>query len=356
MPGIFTHKKIFDDSILRLEKNKKVNFLQNSLLTLFSNQEFYLAAILGSLGPDLFEFMPGNKNDKFVANNISFLLHNGGVDKLLDEMVKIFISYKDKNTFWASMQRAYLYGFISHIIADSIIYPYIFYWSGFPDNFTKKEINFYRQQNLLLSYNIDNYYIKQNKDLFNPSIFFKVFAGEPLKNNSPIKSLLLNSMQKVYPDLTKKIIWKNDRESGDLINSFGMIDLLPKFFDFFMNLKLTKNPRVKKVLKKIENRNYFFSDLLVRYPNRKKINDHVLNFHQERWQYPIGKSGFLYDSIDKLVEKSIIKTIEYWEILEKKLYLSDNKKIIFPENLYTGVKDFNYFNMKEKNPVRLKSS
>ena len=151
MPGIVTHNRILKESILSLSKKEKKSYLLKSIETLFNSPQHMTAGLFGSIGPDIFDFIPRINKRKYYGNDISFYIHNGGADKLIHTMIKTIYDYHDKNTEWAATQRAYLYGFISHIVSDSLFHPFIFYYSGFPDTYTRKEINFFREQNLFSS-------------------------------------------------------------------------------------------------------------------------------------------------------------------------------------------------------------
>ena len=158
MPGIVTHSRVFNDSLQLLDRKEKRTFLLNSIKALFSDPVHRTAALFGSIGPNIFDYLPFRSRNGTYGNDISFFLHNGGSGPLIQRMTEKIFYYADKNNEWAAAQRAYLYGFISHIITDACFHPFIFYFSGFPSSYTIKEIRFFRLQNLLFQYNLDHYF------------------------------------------------------------------------------------------------------------------------------------------------------------------------------------------------------
>ncbi len=358
MPGIITHRKILDESINFLSLRKKKSFLLKSLKTLFNSDEFYRAALFGAMGPDIFDFIPKRDKKNIYGNKISFFMHNGGVHKVLASMINKIYSYDDKNIEWAGIQRAYLYGLISHAMGDSIFYPFIFYWSGFPDSYNKNEIMLYREQNLLFLYNIDNYFLYSGeKSDFNiESMFFLNNSKGRKKLHSAVKIFLLESIAKEYPEIYKEIVWKEDKnDKNNYLMTGGYLDILPSLIKAAFRLKRNNNRRIAGILKFLKKRIPAYSDFLIRYPDPREINDHVLNLHRERWQYPAGKPGIHYESVENLLKISCEKTVEIWEKIEASMWGKNDRSVIesLRINLFTGEKKAQYHDMKIKNPVRL---
>jgi len=108
-------------------------------------------------------------------------------------------------------------------------------------------------------------------------------------------------------------------------------------------------------LSDIRRRKIFFSDFIVRYPAKQKLNKHVLNLHRERWEYPAKKTGFNYESVDTLLQQSCERIVSAWEKIETCLYGKIDPGALeeFKINAYTGKENAGYYNMKIKNPVRL---
>jgi len=357
MPGIITHNKVFAESIKLLSKRKHPTYLLRSIASLFNSVPHYRSGLFGAIGPDIFDYIPPGKSD--AGNRLSFMIHDGGAFDLIKGMRDTIFSYRDKNNEWASTQRAYLYGFISHIIADSFFHPFVFYWSGFPDSNIKEEKNFFREQNLLFQYNLDNYYFfyEKNSDQFNFSLNEMLpLKGKGLKKkiDPAIKSLILQQIFELYPSESKKIIHRGKSESPFV--KFGYFDMIPFSIKAVYRLKRTENRKIITVMEKIKGKNLFFSDLLIRYPEKRKYNDHVLNFHKESWHYPAEKPGFYYDSVDDIMQKTCEKIVDMWEIIESSLY--SNKKTDMIEDLninsYTGEKGKGYYDMKLKSPVKMR--
>ena len=133
MPGLITHFKVLTESVKHLSNRKKKTFLLKSIKSLLSTEEHWKAALFGSMGPNIFDYSLKRNKRSHYGNDISFFLHDGGSTNIITWMLNRISEYEDFNNEWASVQRAYIYGYISHIISDSYLNPYIFYWSGFPD-------------------------------------------------------------------------------------------------------------------------------------------------------------------------------------------------------------------------------
>ena len=361
MPGIITHFKILTDSIEYLSKRQKKSYLLRSIESLFKTEDHLKAALFGSIGPNIFDYRLKRNEKNHYGNNISFFLHDGGSSDLLSSMIKKLSKFDDFNNEWASVQRAYLYGYLTHIISDSIFHPFMFYWSGFPDENETKHKNYYREQNLLFAYNLDNHFLYTSENTDN--LTFDIHRFIPLKKenlfyriNPAVKSFILESLNSVYPEIYDKLIWKKGNNVDTKFHeNYGTIDLLPYLIHFTYWIKRKKDKRFVNFLKKINSTNLFRSDFSIQYPPPKKINRHVLNFHKERWQYPASKAGFHYESIDNLLKLTCEKNVEIWEKIESMLY--SNKKVnisdIININAYTGTKEAGYHNMKIKNPIKL---
>ena len=88
MPGIVTHNRILKESILNLSKREKKSYLLKSIETLFNTPRHLTAGLFGSLGPNIFDYIPARNKHNYYGNDISFFIHNGGADKLLHAMIK----------------------------------------------------------------------------------------------------------------------------------------------------------------------------------------------------------------------------------------------------------------------------
>lgn len=360
MPGIYTHNKIFRETIISLSKRKKKNYLLRSVESVFSDTTRYKSGLFGSIGPNIFDYIPVRNKTNPYCHQLSFALHNGLSEKFLRNMITGIYSSGDKNTEWKAIQKAYLYGFISHAVSDAVIHPFIYYWSGFPNNFTKPEIEHYREQNLLISYNIDNYNIHtSSKSDYKLSIDDMI----PLESNSrlrkiikPVRSLILNSVEETMPELSEKLKLISKTKSRLREQKITRLDFIPYLIPLAYKLKHTGSERIKKIIFSLRDRNKFYSDFIVRYPDPKKFNSHILNQHRERWQYPAGQIGARYESVENLMAIAAEKTADIWIALEAGMYDRIDEKNLsdLGLNLYTGEKDADYFKMQYKNPVKLK--
>jgi hypothetical protein len=362
MPGIILHNRILNEAIQYLSKKKKVYSITRSIESLMKSIDFRRAAFFGAIGPNIFDYIPFKKRSLF-GSEISFLIHDGGSTKLISAMLNRLFSLRDHNNEWASTQRAYLYGFISHIIADSLFHPFMFYWSGFPEIYKRDQINHYREQNLLFSYNMDLYFLHyyENEeytyslDNMLPVKKKRVF----LRTNKAIKDFLIGSLMDALPKSAKKIIFKQGKK-GDYqySNSFGHIDLFPYCVQFAYLIKKNKNRYFIKFIEMLKRKKIFFSDFIIRYPEPRKINKHILNLHRERWFYPGGAAGLHYESVEDLMKISREQIVDIWEKIELKT-TSEDKSIndimeSFQVNALTGEEKKGYREMKLMNPIRIR--
>ncbi len=318
------------------------------------------AAHFGSLGPNIFDYIPARRRRGAYGNPVSFFLHDGGTPDLLKGMLALIYGRKDRNTEWASLQRAYLYGYISHMVSDAVFHPFIMYWSGFPSEGDVGGYARFREQNLLFTYNLDNYYQYYCDNRigmdFDIAEFFPLERGPRFSTLcASVKTLILESLREVYPDIYQRIIFypRHGREKN-VLDTFGILDVVPRVITFSYWLKRTYSRRMTDLITALKRLNLPYNDYLVRYPAPRKLNRHVLNFHQDRWQYPAGKPGFIYHSVDHLLQEACERTVDCWEMLEEGMYSDAIPRIhdILCVNGYTGENRF-YREMIYSNPVRL---
>jgi hypothetical protein len=361
MPGIVTHSRVLKESIQYLSRKDKRSYLLKSIETLFNTPENLRAGLFGAIGPDIFDHIPQRNKHNYCGSEISFFIHNGGTDKLMSSMIRKIYSYQDKNTEWAAAQRAYLYGLISHVIADSVFHPFIFYYSGFPNTYTRKEIYFFREQNLLFQHHLDNYFQYHEENASNYQ--FTIDEMLPLsrkrlfrKLDMPIRSFMLDAIKNSYPDIYRRLMVLNLKKSGsDHPSHASYLDLLPLLIRLVYRLKRSKSRRVLNMIRYIRRNNLFFSDSIIPYPMNRKFNKNILNLHRERWEHPAGKSGLHYESVNNLMASACEKTVELWEKIESCLYAKENLKVLDDVNInaYTGDSKLTYHDMKIKRPIRL---
>jgi hypothetical protein len=361
MPGIVLHSRILKEAILFLSKKDKKNYLLRSIETLFNTSENFTAGLFGAIGPNIFDYIPKRNKNNYYGNEVSFFFHNGGADKLLQAMVTKLYAYRDKNNEWATIQRAYLYGLISHIITDSVFHPFIFYYSGFPNTYTKKEIYYYREQNLLFQYNLDNYFQyhaeKANNFSFNLDEMLPVKKkyGMP-KLDVSIKSFILDSIKQAYPEIYQKIIVMSLKQSDpEYPSTISYLDFLPYLIKMAYTLKRSRNRRLANFFNNLRRNNILYSDFIVSYPLNRRFNKNTLNLHRERWENPAGKPGLHYESVYNLLMISCERTVELWEKIESSLYGKPDIKVLDDLNInaYTGDQKLTYHDMKIKRPIRL---
>ncbi len=362
MPGIVTHSKVLKDSIALLSKRKKKSYLHRSIQALFNSDEYLTAGLFGSIGPNIFDYLPLKKFSAPFGSDISFYLHNGGSAAMSGSMIDRVFSYPDKNNEWAAFQRAYLYGFISHVVADSIFHPFVFFFSGFPDSDLRRERILYRERNLLFQYNIDNYFRFHDEERTPFSLEGMLPVDRrrirPRRINQPVKALIMESLLDCRPEFVKSLAVRLPfvRSGENDLGDYNILDAAPWCVRAAYRLKFTMSERVRSIVGEIRRRDRFFSDFFVLYPERKKLNRDALNFHGERWQYPAGRPGSLYDSVEALMRACCEKTVDAWERLEAGLYGDIGRAAAkdLDVNAYTGEARAGYGDMRHKNPLRLR--
>ena len=360
MPGIVTHKKIFKDSVKLLltgvGRNRSRSYLLRSISALFADPARMKAALFGLLGPNIFDYIP-TIGKKQYGHPFSFMFHDKGAPVFIRSMIELISAYEDKNNEWAAMQRAYLYGMLCHLAADEILHPYMFYRSGFPDS--NNEINFYREQNLLFQYNIDNYflYLADDKSEINFNINEMIPFSKNGKTLTPaIKDFILCVLYENFPDIYRKMIWFSKKEQRNYADTFGWLDIIPCAIIKSQNFKRNYNERLRKFVKEIHYRKLFYSDFIVQYQLPQRTDSHHINQHQEGWSNPAGSPLMRHDSVLHLCKAACEKTVALWEQVEKTLYAGGFGDVseINALNAYTGSADDGYADMKRKNPVKMR--
>ena len=269
MPGIITHRKVFQDSIRLLSTRKKKSYVLKSIETLLNSEEYMKAALFGVIGPDLFDYMPSFRQKKVYGHPVSFQLHDGGCSDFIPAMIRTQLGYSDNNNEWAAFQRAYIYGFISHYILDSFLNPFIFCWSGFPDNFTSSEIHYFRQQNLLFRYNIDNYYLyfDDKKDELRTLVndFLPMEKNKrKLVINKSLKTLILETLAEIYPDAVDKMFFRK-RDEAELHENSSWLDIIPRIMKLSDWMQHTDNPKAVSIIERLGRSRFFNSDFFFKF-------------------------------------------------------------------------------------------
>jgi len=361
MPGYYTHQRIFRDALKQLTDKKRMTPAAASAAALLRSEEYKRAALFGLVGPNIFDYIPRRNRKLIMGHELSFLLHNGKAFDQVHAMLDHLYEFSDKSSYWAAMQRAYFLGYASHLVADAVFHPFMFYWSGFPDSVSRKETTYYREQNLLFQYNMDNYFLYRDErkdDL--------VTAPEkilPLKHRKgrytlhpAIKDFILRSIYHSLPDYTSMVMRVKDPERIERFDSlYSWLDVLPRIWVKTSRLQRKLDGRAARFLKDVRMKKLFYSDFIIQYPQPRALNADALNFHRDRWNYPAGKPGFLYESAEDLLRRAVDETIAVWEAVEAANF--DPSKRNYPEilqaNCYTGVKDTAYQDMKLKSPIRI---
>ncbi len=351
MPGLITHQRIFFESVKSLKKQKHPNYATHLLDIQFTNPLFTSSAMAGLLVPNLFDYIPG-KRDIFFGNSIKHLLHSDEGVKIIHYMFSAIVKHSSHEPDeWLYYQKGFFYGYVSHWIVDALFHPFVFYWSGFP-TFKDNRISFYRNQNLLFEYTVDQYMAY----FFNSEPFdYNLEAMLPVKGSvqyKAIKDLIAGAIAHTNPSL--KI-----NTPLLLYTTLDTFDIAIKSVPFVYMIKKNRSPQFVKLLRFLEKR--FYSDFLVRYPDGRRINRHILNLHRERWFTPTGEPGLHYESVDDLFRIARDKTVFIWKQLEELFTQQDHisvqqlSTVLEYSNAYTGKKGFSIDKMTLQNPIRLRN-
>jgi len=361
MPGIYTHNYIFRKCVETILKNRNRSYINKSIETLFSTPEHFKAGLFGAIGPNIFDYMNLKPKGESYGNEISFALHDKNCGTYLRHMTDIVMNNKDSRNEWSSVQRGYLLGYVSHIISDSILHPYIFYSSGFPDNMERVEINYYRKLNLRFEYNIDNFFLYRDEwgaliKSLDEMLPVSIIKGKKVIWPS-IKYLILEALKRDNEPFFQKYFKgiKRDRLDGDT-GPVSNFDRIPLGISLCYKIKRTENPKWINIIDKLCENPLTYSDFFVRYPQPKRVDEDAMNIHQGRWQYPAFQRGFRYESVLHLIKFSIEQIVNFWEMIEPGVYgdkifdLNENMVL----NAYTGESGAFFEDMKIKDPVKLK--
>ncbi len=361
MPGIYTHNYIFRRCVENVLKNRNRSYINRSIETLYSTPEHFKAGLFGAIGPNIFDYMHPFGRGNSYGSEISYSLHDRSCMTYLQHMTDIVMKNRDSRNEWSAVQRGYLYGYISHIISDAVLHPYIFYSSGFPDRMQRDEIRYWRRRNLRFQYNIDNYFLYRDESgaaINSVTEMIPVYSRRGRKAVwAPVKYLILESLRrenealliKSFPDLKGRRI---DGDTGHVKNFDRIAAAIPLCY----RIKRTENIRWINLIDRLADNSLTYSDFFIRYPLPKRVDDDALNTHQGRWQYPAHQRGFRYESIFHLIKFSIEQIVSVWELMEPSIYEAkelDMNRIVGTSS-YTGEKDVFFEEMKIKDPVRLK--
>ncbi len=360
MPGVYTHNVIFRSALDLVSKSKTRTYLNRSIETLFSSPDHMKAGLFGAMGPNIFDYSEFISRGSVYGNDISFYLHDTGSPSFLAAMIETVSRCRDSRNEWASVQRAYLMGYVSHLISDAMVHPYVFYHSGFPSAYSRKEIEYYREANLFFQYNIDNYFIfkdENSKELdLNVEDMLPVYYERRREYLWPsIKVLLLSTLKKDNPDLFSEYFKNIGVIDGD-IGWIRGVDNIPQRIRLSVRMKRTEDQRKKRLIQKLKDSAPVYSDFLVPFPPSKRVDEDALNLHQGRWQYPADRRGFRYDSVLHIIKASVEAIAETWIELESMVFGKDKFDLseILQLNCYTGETGVSYRDMKIKDPVKLR--
>ncbi len=355
MPGIFTHNRVFLDALDLLTAGKKKTFASGPVAALFSTPANMTAGLFGSAGPDIFESLPSPSKFNCHGRDISFSIHNGDPGGFTANLSSIALSDGDMNTEWKSMQRAYLYGFLSHIIADSVIYPFVFFFSGFPDSFIAPEIKRYREQNILFQYNIDSYYLyrHEKKDSLRKDNY--PVEDKKIRLAAPVSALIKEALKKSFPENLAAMSFIPPQKKDGELPWLNAVDYAPFFLEKVEKIRQGMPGPIISIIEILYRKGFFSSGIFLQRPHPRRLNADLLNIHRGRWQSPT-ETGNRYESIDDLVKTAAEMTAEAWTAIEESLFTSRplDMGLLIPQNAFTASAEAGYHDMVHKEPVSMR--
>ncbi|RPI92442.1 MAG: hypothetical protein EHM32_09135 [Spirochaetales bacterium] len=362
MPGIITHSRLFQESLFSLKRAKDATPFGKSIEALYSVPERLRAGLFGSIGPDIFDYLPVARRD-FFGTPLTMQIHSPRLSQSLAALLSRTLLVGDFNNEWSATRRAYSYGFVAHLIADAVFHPFVYYWAGFPDNGSRLEIYRYREQLLLFQYNMDLFFqYHYNTRVFDFAIddslpMRRIRGGIPVLDYR-IKSLILEMLTDICPGELPRLIWnaRSPRNTDGTWKS-GPVDLIPYLIRRTYLAKRSRSRALRMLLDRLRVRRRFFPDYVTRYPEPRRMDRHALNLHRERWFHPLGTPGLHYESVEDLFKIARDRTVAAWVRMESALYAgaTDISPIIAELSVdsYTGEAGNGPSHMKIKKPLRL---
>ena len=360
MPGIITHNRVLLESMKFLRRKEKRHYISRSVSTLLGDPEFFKSAQFGSLGPNIFDYIPFIKKSPF-GSMLSFIVHDSAYLDLTLNMINRVFNNGDYNNEWAANQRAYLYGYISHLVADAVFHPFVFYWSGFAGERSASERKQSREQNLLFEYNMDvfflTYYREEEKYRFRLEGVLPRKKGKyRMELNPPVRQMILGSLLECCPEMRTRIMLNRFRKNN-MDRGVSFVDLVPYCMKLAYYIKRNRNMRLAAFINRIKRYRFVSSDFLIQYPEARQLNRHVLNLHRARWLNPAGAAGYHYESVEDLMKIASEKIVSIWERLELRLMQNLRKydDILSDLNInpLTGTAEKKYTDLKIAEPFKL---
>lgn len=294
MAGTITHLKIGKEVL------KKINGPIDEDIFLLACQGHDLLYFIKL--KDFFHY----KNNQQMAK----LLQDTNFSRVIEETYQVLENNDDLAL------KSFLYGYVTHHLADSIIHPFIIYHSGFYKK--TEETKKYQGQHEILESVIDSLIIDNIHNAY------KEFPS--FKKNDDLKNKVESIFNKVYH--TKNIgntLVDNMKNVRGFLRIYRSDVFKIKRCGYVIIDKLTGN---------------FYEFLSFNYPAKYKkidLNEKVI------WYHPITKEK-KYSSFNDLYDKSIKVAVHYIELLEKKQINKLNLKIASSHGLEENIDyEFKYF-------------
>ncbi len=361
MPGIYTHNIIFRKTLKLAGNNVKKGMLYKSIESFFGSEQYLRAGLFGSLGPDIFDYLNPIWGRRSFGSEVSFYLHDEAHASVPQRMVEILYEGNDPRGVWSSLQKAYLMGYVSHLIGSALINPYVFFKSGIPGKGRGLTGAINREKFLLFHYNIDNYFIYKDEETSKWKLkvedMFCLTRGKKPVLPDAIKAIILKSLKLDNEELFNSKFKKfSEREIDGTLGGVATLERVHERIKFVDNLKRSGDTISFKTLSKLEALGLMRTDFSIPYPPKKRADIDALNIHMGPWQFPCVDRKIRYESVPRLVSFAAEKTLEAWLEIESMVYGNENVNIesFLQLNPYTGLEGHRFSEMDHAEPVKLR--
>jgi hypothetical protein len=259
-------------------------------------------AKMGAQGPDPFYFNALNIFKK-ESMRLADAMHQKRINRMLIEMTNFVKNYYSDDLY------SFYVGFLSHYALDTIIHPYVYYYTG---DYKKDKIKTITHRGLHVKFErrIDIHFIKSIKGEVASSYPVCDICFNYLEVPDEIKEMIGVVSRVVYKEKNAANLYQSGYKSMNKIcrryvmDRYGFKQKILSFFDLF-----NKKEQIH------------FRDLS--YYNYDEDFDY-LNENRTTWHHPVTNEAF-NDSVKDLYLKAFIRAFEL--INQTRAYILENKEV-----------------------------
>ncbi len=361
MAGIYTHNVLFRKTLNLVRNNVKQGPIYKSIESFFASDQYLRAGLFGALGPDIFDYMDPILGKRTFGSEVSFYLHDRAHMSIPKRMVQILYEGNDPRGTWSALQKAYLMGYVSHLIGDALVHPYVFFKSGIPSQGRGLKGSMNRNSFLLFLYNIDNYFLYKDEEtskwnLKVEDMFCLTGDKKPILRNA-IKVLILKALKLENEDLFNRRFKKlSERKIDGDLGRVPSLERVHERISLISDLKRSGETMKFKAISKSEALGLLRTDFSIPYPPKKRADIDALNIHMGPWQFPCADKKIRYESVPRLLNLAAEKTLSAWLEIESMVYGNEKVNIepFLTLNPYTGLEGHHFSEMNHAEPVKLR--